>query len=37
MKRCRDLIALFMYNERAYEETAPRDIINFKYAENLQI
>lgn len=27
----------FMHKERAYVETAPRDVIQFKYAENLQI
>lgn len=27
----------FMHKEQAYAETAPRDIIQFKYAENLQI
>ena len=27
----------FMHKEQAYIETAPRDIIQFKYAENLQI
>ena len=27
----------FMHRERAYIETTPRDIIEFKYAENLQI
>lgn len=36
-KMTKDEIVAFMHNERAYEETAPRDIINFKYAENLQI
>ena len=27
----------FMHKEQAYVETAPRDIIQFKYAESLQI
>ncbi len=27
----------FMHKERAYVETAPRDVIQFKYAEYLQI
>lgn len=31
-----DIIA-FMHNEQAYIETAPRDVIEFKYAESLQI
>lgn len=33
----KDEIVTFMHNEQAYTETAPRDIIQFKYAENLQI
>ncbi|MBO4325707.1 MAG: DUF4065 domain-containing protein [Clostridia bacterium] len=33
----KDDIVLFMHREQAYIETAPRDIIQFKYAENLQI
>ena len=31
-----DIIA-FMHKEQAYVETAPRDVIQFKYAESLQI
>ena len=30
-------IVNFMHKEQAYVETAPRDIIQFKYAESLQI
>ena len=30
-------IVNFMHKEQAYQETAPRDIIEFKYAKNLQI
>ena len=30
-------IISFMHKEQAYIETAPRDVIQFKYAENLQI
>ena len=30
-------IVSFMHNEKAYIETAPREIIEFKYAESLQI
>ena len=30
-------IVAFMHREQAYKETAPRDIIRFRYAENLQI
>ncbi|MCD8067625.1 MAG: SocA family protein, partial [Lachnospiraceae bacterium] len=30
-------IVEFMHRERAYTETAPRDVIQFKYAEFLQI
>jgi putative zinc finger/helix-turn-helix YgiT family protein len=30
-------IVSFMHNEQAYLETAPRDVIQFKYAESLQI
>lgn len=33
----KDEIVLFMHKEQAYVETAFRDIIQFKYAENLQI
>ena len=33
----KDEIVAFMHKEQAYVETAPRDIIQFKYAENLQI
>lgn len=30
-------IVEFMHNEMAYKETAPKGIIEFRYAENLQI
>lgn len=30
-------IISFMHKERAYVETAPKDVIQFKYAESLQI
>ena len=30
-------IVEFMHNEVAYKETAPKGIIEFRYAENLQI
>ena len=30
-------IISFMHKEQAYIETAPRDVIQFKYAESLQI
>ena len=30
-------VRAFMHKERAYIETAPRDVIQFKYAESLQI
>jgi uncharacterized phage-associated protein len=30
-------IVSFMHKEQAYVETAPRDVIQFKYAESLQI
>lgn len=30
-------IVAFMHREQAYKETAPREIIRFRYAENLQI
>ena len=33
----KDEIVAFMHKEQAYVETAPRDIIQFKYADNLQI
>lgn len=33
----KDEIVAFMHKEQAYVETAPRDIISFKYAESLQI
>lgn len=33
----KDEIVNFMHKEQAYIETAPRDIIQFKYVENLQI
>lgn len=33
----KDEIISFMHREQAYAETAPRDIIQFKYAESLQI
>ena len=33
----KDEIVSFMHKERAYIETAPRDVIQFKYAESLQI
>lgn len=33
----KDEIVSFMHKERAYIETAPRDVILFKYAESLQI
>ena len=33
----KDEIVSFMHKERAYVETAPRDVIQFKYAESLQI
>lgn len=36
-KMSKDEIVLFMHKEQAYIETAPRDIISFKYAESLQI
>lgn len=36
-KMSKDEIVSFMHKERAYIETAPRDVIQFKYAENLQI
>jgi putative zinc finger/helix-turn-helix YgiT family protein len=36
-KMSRNEIVSFMHKEQAYVETAPRDVIQFKYAENLQI
>ncbi len=33
----KDEIVNFMHAERAYKETAPREVISFRYAENLQI
>lgn len=33
----KDEIVSFMHRERAYEETAPRDMIRFQYAEHLQL
>ncbi|WP_049962423.1 type II TA system antitoxin MqsA family protein [Oribacterium sp. FC2011] len=33
----KDEIVAFMHREQAYIETAPRDVILFKYADNLQI
>ncbi len=36
-KMSKSEIVEFMHKEQAYIETAPRDIIQFKYAENLQI
>ncbi|MCH5342461.1 MAG: DUF4065 domain-containing protein [Acetatifactor sp.] len=36
-KMSKDEIVSFMHKEQAYAETAPRDIISFKYAESLQI
>ena len=36
-KMTKDEIISFMHKERAYIETAPRDVIQFKYAESLQI
>lgn len=36
-KMSKNEIINFMHKEQAYIETAPRDIIQFKYAENLQI
>lgn len=36
-KMSKNDIVNFMHNEQAYIETAPRDIIQFKYAESLQI
>ncbi len=36
-KMTKNQIVSFMHKERAYIETAPRDVIQFKYAEDLQI
>lgn len=36
-KMTKSQIVSFMHKEQAYVETAPRDVIQFKYAENLQI
>lgn len=36
-KMSKDEIVSFMHKERAYVETAPRDVIQFKYADSLQI
>jgi putative zinc finger/helix-turn-helix YgiT family protein len=36
-KMSKNEIVSFMHKEQAYVETAPRDVIQFKYAENLQI
>ncbi len=36
-KMTKSEIIQFMHKERAYIETAPRDVILFKYAESLQI
>ena len=36
-KMSKNEIINFMHKEQAYIETAPRDIIQYKYAENLQI
>lgn len=36
-KMTKNQIVSFMHKEQAYIETAPRDIIQFKYAANLQI
>lgn len=36
-KMSKDEIISFMHREKAYVETAPRDVISFKYAESLQI
>lgn len=36
-KMTKNEIVSFMHNEQAYINTAPRDIIDFRYAENLQI
>ena len=36
-KMTKNQIVSFMHKEQAYIETAPRDVISFKYAESLQI
>lgn len=36
-KMSKNEIISFMHKEKAYVETAPRDVISFKYAESLQI
>lgn len=36
-KMTKNQIVSFMHKEQAYVKTAPRDVIEFKYAENLQI
>ena len=36
-KMSKNQIINFMHKEQAYVETAPRDIIQFKYAESLQL
>lgn len=36
-KMTKNQIVSFMHKEQAYIETAPREVISFKYAENLQI
>lgn len=36
-KMTKNQLVSFMHKEEAYIETAPKDIIQFKYAENLQI
>jgi hypothetical protein len=36
-KMSKNEIVSFMHKEQAYVETEPRDVIPFKYAENLQI
>ena len=36
-KMSKNEIVNFMHKEQAYQETAPRDIIEFRYAKSLQI
>ena len=36
-KMTKNEIVAFMHRQQAYKETAPKDIISFKYAESLQI
>ena len=36
-KMSKNDIINFMHKEQEYVETAPRDVIQFKYAESLQI